>query len=325
MKLQLPQHFLRLEMDATGLASAHGRKRLVSRTGQASGTRPYTRNRKLQESFAFFLLLLVTIHQWSTRSIILTRHRNHRNRLAAIDGRASVHRRQTRARSSTRTRIEQTPATALASHPNAGHWGGTSGSTRILKLVNYVQANKGPLDILLVGDSITQQWGSPLDQGVLNDAWRKHFAKYRTINIGIGGDKSQNVLWRLDRGSRRNRTSADHPHDWQQHMFFTPETGIVAAAKGVQMCLANLRHRFPMAAVDRRKILPCHAPGNRFYEDIKLTNAALDALHLDDDEKVTVLESHRRFHPDRRYPQKNLFTLTTFIFRSMAITSMPNV
>ncbi|PHX94393.1 MAG: hypothetical protein CK546_06925 [Pedosphaera sp.] len=73
------------------------------------------------------------------------------------------------------------------------------------------------------------------------------------------------------------------------NMFFTPETGIEAAAKGVQMCIANVRDKFPQAEVIAVKILPAHAPGNRFYEDIKQTNLALDALKLDSDPKVKVL------------------------------------
>ncbi|NDE97639.1 MAG: hypothetical protein EB034_05080, partial [Verrucomicrobia bacterium] len=84
--------------------------------------------------------------------------------------------------------------------PSAGFWGGTSWLDTHAKLVEYAKANPGPCDVLLVGDSITQQWGSPLDKGVLNESWRKHFASYRTINLGIGGDKAQNVLWRLDHG-----------------------------------------------------------------------------------------------------------------------------
>jgi len=78
--------------------------------------------------------------------------------------------------------------------PSAGTWGGTSWVDTHAKLVTYVQANPGPCDVLLVGDSITQQWGSPLDKGVLNAAWVKAFPGAKTINIGIGGDKAQNVL-----------------------------------------------------------------------------------------------------------------------------------
>ena len=152
--------------------------------------------------------------------------------------------------------------------PSAGHWGGTSWLDSHAKLVDYVKANQGPIDILLVGDSITQQWGSQLDTGTLNAAWKKHLGDYKTINIGIGGDKSQIVLWRLDHGG----VDGLEPRlvilmIGNNNRFFTSETGVEAAAKGVQMCVANLREKFPNAVVITAKILPCHAPGNRFYED----------------------------------------------------------
>ena len=75
--------------------------------------------------------------------------------------------------------------------PAAGFWGGTSWLDTHAKLVEYVKANQGPIDVLLVGDSITQQWGSPLDKGVLNEAWQKHFGGYKTNNIGIGAARCQ--------------------------------------------------------------------------------------------------------------------------------------
>jgi platelet-activating factor acetylhydrolase IB subunit beta/gamma len=175
--------------------------------------------------------------------------------------------------------------------PAAGHWGGTAWLDTHAKLVEHVRARRGPLDILLVGDSITQQWGSPLDTGAFNEAWQKHFARYRTVNIGIGGDKTQNVLWRLDHGG----VEGLEPRlivlmIGNNNMFFTAETGIEAAARGVQACVERLRGTFPGAHVIVVKILPCHAPGNRFHDDIGRTNAALDPLLLDSDPQVTVLD-----------------------------------
>jgi lysophospholipase L1-like esterase len=166
--------------------------------------------------------------------------------------------------------------------PSAGHWGGTSWLDLHAKLVKVAETSRGPIDVLLVGDSITMQWGA---------AWTKHFPKLRTVNIGIGGDKTQNVLWRLDHGG----VAGLEPRlvivlIGNNNMFFTPETGIEAAAKGIQMVVANVREKFPSAPVIAVKIFPAHAPGNRFYEDIKKTNAALDALKLDSDPKVTVLD-----------------------------------
>jgi lysophospholipase L1-like esterase len=166
--------------------------------------------------------------------------------------------------------------------PSAGNWGGTSWLDFHAGLVKTVEAAKGPIDVLLVGDSITQQWGA---------AWQKHFGQYKSVNIGIGGDKTQNALWRLDHGG----VAGLEPRlivllIGNNNMFFAPETGIEAVAQGIKMCVANLRDKFPKAEIAAVKIFPAHAPGNQFYEDIKKTNAALDPLRLDADPKVHVLD-----------------------------------
>ncbi len=193
--------------------------------------------------------------------------------------------------------------------PSAGHWGGTSWLDTHAKLVEYVKANPGPCDVLLVGDSITQQWGSPLDKGVFNEEWQKHFADYRTINIGIGGDKTQNLLWRLDHGGVDGlQPKVVIVMIGNNNMFFTPETGIEPVAKGVQTVVANLREKLPQAVVIVVKILPCHAPGVRFYEDIKKTNHAMDALKLDADSKVTILDLWNDFVNADGTLKKELFT-----------------
>ncbi len=55
---------------------------------------------------------------------------------------------------------------------------------------------EGPVDLLFIGDSITQGW-----EGAGKDAWAKHYAKRNAVNLGIGGDRTQHVLWRLDHGN----------------------------------------------------------------------------------------------------------------------------
>ncbi len=166
--------------------------------------------------------------------------------------------------------------------PSAGFWGGTSWLDTHAGLVKVAEESKGHIDVLLVGDSITMQWG---------EAWAKHFPGLKTVNIGIGGDKSQNVLWRLDHGGVEGlEPSVAVLLIGNNNMFFTSETGIEAAAQGIQVCVQNLREKFPKAPVVVVKIFPAHSPGNQFYEDIKKTNLALDALKLDAEPKVTVLD-----------------------------------
>ena len=166
--------------------------------------------------------------------------------------------------------------------PSAGHFGGDAWLKLHEAHVKTVQAHQGPLAVLLVGDSLTIQWG---------ESWKQHFPKLKAVNIGIGGDKTQNVLWRLDHGGVAGlQPKAIVLMIGNNNMFFTAETGIEAAALGIQMCVKNLREKFPAAALVVAKILPAHAPGHRFYEDIKQTNAALDALKLERDSKVRVLD-----------------------------------
>jgi beta-glucosidase len=166
--------------------------------------------------------------------------------------------------------------------PTAGFFGGDSWLKIHEGLVKTVQANPGPVDVLLVGDSITIQWGA---------SWAKQFPERKAVNIGIGGDKTQNVLWRLDHGG----VDGLQPKTivlmiGNNNMFFTPETGVAAAAKGVETCARNLREKFPDAELIVAKILPCHAPKNRFYEDILRTNAEIDKLNLGSDPKIRVLD-----------------------------------
>jgi len=51
----------------------------------------------------------------------------------------------------------------------------------------------GKIDLAIVGDSITARWRG-------SENWTKHWGSYRAVNMGIGGDQTQNVLWRLQNG-----------------------------------------------------------------------------------------------------------------------------
>ncbi len=184
--------------------------------------------------------------------------------------------------------------------PSAGNWGGTYWLDTHAKLVEHVKENAGPCDVLLVGDSITIQWG---------ESWKKHFPDRKAINIGIGGDKTQNVLWRLDHGG----VDGLQPKlillmIGNNNMFFTPETGIEPAAKGIEMCVKNLRDKFPKTPIIVAKILPAHQPGNRFYEDIKKTNAALDPLKRESNPDMFVLDLWNDFTTEDGTIRKDLFT-----------------
>ena len=49
--------------------------------------------------------------------------------------------------------------------------------------------------VIFIGDSITQGW-----EGAGKEVWARYYAPRNAVNLGIGGDRTQHVLWRLENG-----------------------------------------------------------------------------------------------------------------------------
>jgi lysophospholipase L1-like esterase len=54
------------------------------------------------------------------------------------------------------------------------------------------RAQEGPIELLFLGDSITQGWHTEI--------WNRYYGARKAANFGIGGDRTQHVLWRLAHG-----------------------------------------------------------------------------------------------------------------------------
>ncbi len=62
-------------------------------------------------------------------------------------------------------------------------------------------AKKGDVDVLFLGDSITDAWGgSGRGGGGGAKIFAKTFEPLKTANFGISGDRTQHVLWRITNG-----------------------------------------------------------------------------------------------------------------------------
>ena len=55
---------------------------------------------------------------------------------------------------------------------------------------------KDNVDLILIGDSITHNW----EREDCQECWNTWFAPYNAVNAGISGDRTENVLWRIDHG-----------------------------------------------------------------------------------------------------------------------------
>ena len=58
------------------------------------------------------------------------------------------------------------------------------------------RVSEGEVDLIFVGDSITQGW-----EGNGKEVWQSYYGDRRAVNLGFSGDRTQHVLWRFDNGN----------------------------------------------------------------------------------------------------------------------------
>lgn len=129
-----------------------------------------------------------------------------------------------------------------------------------------------PANVVFVGDSITQAWEDPG-----KDAWAKHFAPLGALNLGNSGDRTENVLWRLDKAPL-TRLKPKHivlligTNNLGHGTSNAQET-----LDGVKAVAAKLAEQCPAAKVHVLEIFPRGERINNMRGDICQINQALRA------------------------------------------------
>jgi lysophospholipase L1-like esterase len=116
----------------------------------------------------------------------------------------------------------------------------------------------GRIDVYFVGDSITRRWRA-VDYPELLANWNENFHGWNAANFGWGGDKTQNILWRLQNGelegvNPRVIVLLGGTNDVGNHSVSDNE--VAAIAKGIKALLDTLRARGPKATIIVMGILP---------------------------------------------------------------------
>ena len=68
------------------------------------------------------------------------------------------------------------------------------------EFLSRIEQSKGLGDIIFLGDSITHGWEG-------QKAWQEHFGSFKPVNLGIGGDQTGHVLWRITDGHELDHLS----------------------------------------------------------------------------------------------------------------------
>lgn len=160
-------------------------------------------------------------------------------------------------------------------------------------------AKKGGVDVLFVGDSITDGWRNPPPRGG-KAVWDREFAPLRAANFGIGGDRTQHVLWRLQNGEAEgiqpkaivlmigtNNTGFEPDK-------VTPRNTPPQVAAGVTAVVNTLRQKFPQAKILLLAIFPRgEKPDHPQRQQINEINRTIAKLH--DGRNVHFLDIGQKF------------------------------
>jgi lysophospholipase L1-like esterase len=106
------------------------------------------------------------------------------------------------------------------------------------------RAKQGDVDLLFIGDSITDYWQRPAPSGG-KEVWEKYYGNRKAMNAGIGGDRTQHVLWRLENGN----IDALHPKLAVVMIGTNNSNGkdntAEEIADGIKAIIAKLREKLP--------------------------------------------------------------------------------
>jgi lysophospholipase L1-like esterase len=158
-------------------------------------------------------------------------------------------------------------------------------------------AKRGDVDVLFLGDSITDGWRNERGGGPV---WRKYFETLKPANFGIGGDRTQHLLWRLQNGELEG---------------IQPKVAVVMIgtnnlaqnqaeeiAEGIKLIVQEIRSRSSKTKVLLLAIFPREEKPGVLREKLQRVNAII--TKLEDGKNVRYLDIAERFlQPDTTISQ----------------------
>jgi beta-glucosidase len=114
------------------------------------------------------------------------------------------------------------------------------------------RVKQGNVDLIFIGDSIAQAWESDGKH-----VWQEFYGKRNAVNLGISGDETGHVLWRLDHGnidgiSPKLAIVLIGTNNAGHHPNLPPEM----TAEGVKAIVEKLRAKLPKTKILLLAIFP---------------------------------------------------------------------
>lgn len=167
-----------------------------------------------------------------------------------------------------------------------------------VKHAAYVElAQKGDIDLLFMGDSITDFWRNTGAAGAANPiragkaVFDKYFGDMKVANFGISGDSTQGVLFRLQNGEGQGfQPKAIMLMIGTNNAGYCSSTEI---AEGIGAIVLEMRKDFPAAKILLLGIFPRANPGDAVRKTVLDVNPLIAKLH--DGKNVFYLDIGAKF------------------------------
>lgn len=156
------------------------------------------------------------------------------------------------------------------------------------------QAKQGGIELLFLGDSITQGW-----HGDGQAVWEKQYAPRHAANFGISGDRTQHVLWRIHNGEVKGIKPKvvvlmiGTNNTGQEKDTGKPRNTPPEVIEGVTAVVKALRSKLPKSKILLLAIFPRGQKDTPIRTQLQEINTAL--AKLDDGKKVKFLDLGPRF------------------------------
>jgi lysophospholipase L1-like esterase len=156
---------------------------------------------------------------------------------------------------------------------------------------NVEVAKKGDIDVLFMGDSITDFWRSTRAPFAGKEVFDKYYGNMKVANFGIAGDTTQGVLYRLQHGEGQGFSPKA-----VMLMIGTNNTMANSAAEiaeGVGAVVLELQKDFPKAKILLLGIFPRNTAKDRARATLAEINGIISRLH--DGKSVFYLDIGAKF------------------------------
>ncbi len=156
---------------------------------------------------------------------------------------------------------------------------------------NLEVAKQGDVDVLFMGDSITDFWRNPEGNFAGKPVLDKYFGDLKVANFGIAGDTTQGVLYRLEHGEGQGFST-------KAVMLMigtnnTRENTAAEIAEGIGAIVLELQKDFPKAKILLLGIFPRSTANDPIRTKIAEINSTI--ARLNDGDHVQYLDIGSKF------------------------------